>query len=310
MDLSVVIVNWNGGEDILRCLQSLRSAPSAVEMEVIVVDNASTDDSVEQIPHLFPSVRVIQTGTNLGFARAANRGLGAAQGDYVLFLNPDTIVPTGTLDAALAALQCRPTIGILGVRLLNSDGSVQPSCGHFLSLSRLIRQNCSVIRLDKRHRKSGWQHNLYNGTQTEEVDWAIGAFLLCPQVVLNEVGGFDEDYFLYSEDMDLCYRMRQHGYGVLYCPEVAVTHHGNRSGAQRWAEQREGEIVRAEQIFLHKHHGRLAMWGFRLLAGSLFLYKSSYHWLWARQGDEPHTTAARRYWHMTKVCFGWNRHEG
>ncbi len=185
MDLSIVVVNWNGGEDILRCLQSLRSAPSGADMEVIVVDNASTDDSVEQMPHLFPIVRLIQTGANLGFARAANRGLAAAQGDYVLFLNPDTIVPTGTLDAALAALQCRPTIGILGVRLLNSDGSVQPSCGHFLSLSRLIRQNCSAIGLDKRHRKSGWQHNLYNGTQTEEVDWAIGAFLLCSRAVLN-----------------------------------------------------------------------------------------------------------------------------
>jgi len=98
MDLSVVIVNWNGGEDILRCLQSLRSAPCAVEMEVIVVDNASTDDSVEQIPHLFPSVRVIQTGTNLGFARAANRGLGAAQGDYVLVIDIDALASVNILN--------------------------------------------------------------------------------------------------------------------------------------------------------------------------------------------------------------------
>ncbi len=310
MDLSVVIVNWNGREDILRCLQSLRSAPSAGDMEIIVVDNASTDDSVEQIQHLFPAVHLIQTGANLGFARAANRGLEKAQGDYVLFLNPDTIVPHGTLDAALTALRCRPTIGALGVRLLNSDGSVQPSCGRFLSLSGLIRQNCAALGFDMQHWESGRQDNLFSGTQTEDVDWAMGAFLLCPQVVLTEVGGFDEDYFLYSEDMDLCYRMRQHGYGVLYFPEVAVTHHGNRSGAQRWAEHREGEIVRAEQIFLRKHHGPLAMWGFRLLAGSLFLYKSNYHWLWARHGDAPHTTEARRYWHMTKVCFGWDRHEG
>lgn len=303
MDLSVVVVNWNGGEDILRCLQSLRSAPSAVDMEVIVVDNASTDDSVEQIPHLFPIVRLIQTGANLGFARAANQGLAAAQGDYVLFLNPDAIVPAGTLDAALTALQCRPTIGVLGVRLLNSDGSVQPSCGHFLSLLRLIRQNCSAIGLDKRHRKSGWQDNLYKSTQTEEVDWAIGAFLLCPQVVLNEVGGFDEDYFLYSEDMDLCYRIRQHGYGVLYFPEVAVTHHGNLSGAQRWAELREGEIVRAEIIFLRKHRGMLASLVFRVLAGGLFWGKGS--WCWIRRAGLDDHTQARRYWHMAKVCMGW-----
>ena len=97
MDLSVVVVNWNGGEDILRCLRSLTSAPSAGDMAVIVVDNASTDDSVEQIQHLFPAVHLIQTGANLGFARAANRGLAVAQGDYVLFLNPDTIVPSGTI---------------------------------------------------------------------------------------------------------------------------------------------------------------------------------------------------------------------
>ena len=178
MDLSVVIVNWNGREDILRCLQSLRSAPSAGDMEIIVVDNASTDDSVEQIQHLFPAVHLIQTGANLGFARAANQGLAAAQSDYVLFLNPDTIIPDGTLDAALTALQCRPTIGVLGVRLLNSDGSVQPSCGRFLSLSRLIGQNCSASGLDEQRRESGWQDNLYSGTQTEEVDLPLHTVFL------------------------------------------------------------------------------------------------------------------------------------
>jgi GT2 family glycosyltransferase len=147
-------------------------------------------------------------------------------------------------------------------------------------------------------------HHLWSSATIAEPDWIIGAFLLCRRTILQEINGFDEEYFLYAEDMDLCYRIRQRGYKVLYTPELAVTHLGNRSGARKWAEQREGEIVRAEILFLRKHSGRIMTTGFRLLAGGLFFGKSFLFWLRARKQYESYQIEARRYWYMTQVCFG------
>jgi GT2 family glycosyltransferase len=304
VNLSVIIVSWNCKTELLDCLHSLTDQNSGDSIEILVVDNASSDGSVEAVHLRFPSVHIIQTGTNLGFAQAANRGLTAARGEYVLFLNPDTLVQTCVLRSALHTLQRWPTVGILGVQLLNSDGSVQPSCGQFLSLPALVKENVCYFSGHWSQNSEGKEKHLWSSTTIEEPDWIIGAFLLCRRTVLQEVGGFDKEYFLYVEDMDLCYRVRQRGYKILYFPEVAVTHHGNRSGAQKWAAQREGEIVRAEILFLHKHNGKLTAFGFRLLAGSLFFAKSFMFWLRARKHQEWYRVEARRYWYMSQVCFG------
>ena len=190
------------------------------------------------------------------------------------------------------------------MRLLNDDGSPQPSCGAFLSLSALVRANvqCVVGRpLEERESGGG---RLWSGAVAEEVDWLMGAFLLCRRAVIAEVGGFDEDYFLYVEDMDLCYRVRQRGYGIYYFPQVSILHHGNRSARQKWGERREGEIVRAELTFVRKHKGWLASFLFRVLAGGLFLWKGIGYWFAARNRGERQHQESRRYWHMVKVCLG------
>ncbi|MBI3301265.1 MAG: glycosyltransferase family 2 protein, partial [Deltaproteobacteria bacterium] len=236
MDLSVVVVSWNCKAELLNCLESIVCHARSGIPEVLVVDNASRDGSAEAVRLRFPTVRVIESGANLGFARAANLGLAAARGEYLLFLNPDTLVLTGALDAALHALQSRPTVGILGVRLLDAHGLPQPSCGRFLSLSALLWVHIWRFIAGQRAERRAGDGHLWSGTAVEETDWLVGAFLLCRRAVLQAVGGFDEDYFLYAEDMDLCYRVRQRGYRVLYFPEVAVIHLGNRSGAQKWAE--------------------------------------------------------------------------
>ncbi|MBI3796940.1 MAG: glycosyltransferase family 2 protein [Deltaproteobacteria bacterium] len=305
MDLSIVIVSWNCRAELLDCLQSVVRYPYSGAQEIIVVDNASSDGTVEAARQRFPAVRVFEAGVNIGFARAANLGLKAAKGEHILFLNPDTLISAGSLDAALRALQSRPAVGVLGVALLDTKGFLQPSCGRFLSLAALLWSTLRrfVERTRVRERAGGGR--LWNSSAVEEVDWLIGAFLLCRRVVLTEVGGFDEDYFLYAEDMDLCYRVWQQGHTILYFPEVTVIHHGNRSGAQKWAEKREGEIVRAELIFLRKHQGRLAALGFRLFAGSLFFAKGLRFWFRAGGQTDPSGIEARRYWHMIKVCLGW-----
>lgn len=304
VNLSVIIVSWNCKQELVNCLRSLIEQKSRGTLEIIVVDNASIDGSVDAVHSSFPTVQVVQTGANLGFAQAANRGLMQAQGEYVLFLNPDTLISTRIFEPTLQLLQCQPTVGILGVRLLNGDGSVQPSCGHFLSLSELIKEKLREVA--GYHAQNGKQGNnhLWSSPTIEEPDWITGAFLLCRRTVLQEVGGFDEEYFLYVEDMDLCYRVRQRGYSVMYFPEVGVTHLGNRSGARKWAEQREGEIVRGEILFLRKHSGKLKVFGFRAFAGALFFGKSFMFWLRARKPYEAYRIEARRYWYMTQVCLG------
>jgi N-acetylglucosaminyl-diphospho-decaprenol L-rhamnosyltransferase len=304
VNLSVIIVSWNCKRELLDCVQSLTNQNSHDALEIIIVDNASTDGSVEAVQVCFPTVSIIQTGANLGFAQAANRGLATAQGEYVLFLNPDTLVQAWSLGPALQVLHHWPTIGIVGVQLLNSDGSVQPSCGQFLSVSALIKEKLRHFSGHRSQNGENEDNHLWSSTTIVEPDWITGAFLLCRRTIIQEVGGFDEEYFLYAEDMDLCYRVRQRGYKIVYFPEVGVTHLGNRSGARKWAEQREGEIVRAEILFLRKHSGKLRALGFRCLAGALFFGKSFLFWLRARKQYESYRIEARRYWYMTQVCFG------
>jgi N-acetylglucosaminyl-diphospho-decaprenol L-rhamnosyltransferase len=305
MDLSVVIVSWNCKTELLDCLDSIARQGCKRTYEVVVVDNASGDGAVAAVRARFPEVRVLEAGANRGFAHAANLGLRAASGEFLLFLNPDTVVPPGTLDIALGTLYSERQVAILGARLLNLDGSPQPSCGRFLSLPALVWANARCFIGGSREERSAGGGRLWSSMITEEPDWLVGAFLLCRRAALEAVNGFDEDYFLYAEDMDLCYRLRQRGYRVLYAPQVAVLHHSNCSGARKWAERREGEIVRSELLFLRKHSGTLAALAFRLLAGTLFFYKGIKFWLSTRGQKHFCRLEARRYWHMTKVCAGW-----
>lgn len=305
MLLSIVIVSWNCQEELLSCVDSLLQHPYSGEQEIIVVDNDSRDGTGAALGKRFPLVRVIQTGANLGFGRAANLGLQQARGDFLLFLNPDTVVPQGALDAAVNIVARHPEVGVVGVGLRDGKGTLQPSCGHFLSLRSLLGGNLRPARGRGPVRESNGRGVLWTVPKQAEVDWVIGAFMVGRREVLAMVSGFDEDYFLYAEDMDLCYRLRQRGYVVLFCPEVTVTHLGNRSGARKWAERRESEIVRSEVLFLRKHRGRVSALGFRVLGGSLFFCKSLVAWLRSWTHDTASVVEARRYWHMTKVCWGW-----
>lgn len=305
MLLSIVIVSWNCKEELLGCVASLTQHPYSGEQEIIVVDNDSRDGTVAALRARFSQVQVIQTGANLGFGRAANQGLRQARGDVLLFLNPDTVVPEGTLDTAVRIVEQHPEVGVVSVGLQDDDGTIQPSCGQFLSLRSLLNGNLRRARGKGPVPEADGRGALWTVPKQTEVDWVMGAFMVGWCEVLTMIGGFDEDYFLYAEDMDLCYRLRKRGYTVLFCPEVTVTHLGNRSGARKWAERRESEIVRSEILFLRKHHGWGSALGFRLLGGGLFLSKSITAWLWSWAHGPTCLVEARRYWYMTKVCWGW-----
>jgi len=303
VELSIVIVNWNGGVDILQCLASLQAGGWVAAAEVVVVDNGSEDGSVAQIRRAFPSVTILEAGANLGFARAANLGWRRARGEFVLFLNPDTNVPAGALERALQYMRAHPQVGVTGVKLLNHDGSLQVSCWNFLSVPMLVCDNLLRLPILPRSLTGRFLYRLWDHGTTRAVDWVCGACMLLHRSVLEQVDGFSEDYFMYGEDMDLCYKVRRRGYAVVYYPEAAIVHYGNRSGEKRWAERREAEIVRAELTFLRKYRGRFAWRLFRVLAGGTFLIKAAFFFLRScNSREEKWRTEAARYWQMAKMC--------
>lgn len=257
--LSVVIVNWNGLEMTLRCLESL-DAQRDVSLEVIVVDNGSADGSAEAIASR-GGVRLIANPDNRGFARAANQGIRASRGGNVLLLNNDTVVEDPTaLARAVGFLEGRPDAGAVGVRLMNADGTLQHSCGRFLSLWAEVRNSLPMRGL------LGPREDLLRYTPgdhlgTRAVDWVMGAFLLVRRDSLEAVGLLDETEFMYGEDYDLCYRLARAGWRTYYLADVAVTHLGNASAARVYSsDERLIRVTRVERSLLARHRTPAYAW--------------------------------------------------
>ncbi len=231
MDISVVIVSYNGREHLRRCLDSLLAHPPAVEREVIVVDNDSDDGSADMVASDFPSVGLLRMSRNLGFAAGANRGIEGATGEAIVLLNPDSEIGADPFAPLLAYLHEHEDVGIVAPRLLNSDGSLQLSCRGFPTFSAALFNRYSLLtRLFPRNRYSArylltdWRHD-----SISKVDWVSGACLMIRRSLLERIGLLDEGYFMYIEDVDLCQRVHRAGMRVVYFPETSVVHHIGKS---------------------------------------------------------------------------------
>jgi GT2 family glycosyltransferase len=231
MDLSIVIASFNARDYLRGCLASLYEHTRDIGFEVIVVDNASWDGTPDLVEAEFPQAALIRSPGNLGFAAACNRGIAKAKGEFVLLLNPDTEIAENAFAPMVAYCQQHPHVGVLGPKLLNSDGSLQLSCRRFPShLTGLFNRQSLLTRLFPRNRfsarylMSDWNHDAI-----AEVDWMSGACIMVRRRMLDEIGWMDEGFFMYIEDVDLCYRAHQGGYRVVYFPTVAVTHHIGKS---------------------------------------------------------------------------------
>jgi GT2 family glycosyltransferase len=225
--LSIVILSYNTKQILADCLSSLKKLMGEVDFEVVVCDNGSNDGSVELIKKDFPSFKVIENKANLGFAAGNNRAKSKIQGEYVLFLNSDTKVPTGTLKRTLECLMDHPEIGALGCKIVLPDGTLDKDSRRsfptpWVAFSHLM------IPLDRLFPKSRFFAKYWYGykseDETHEVDVLQGAFFLTRRNLLNKVGWFDEDYFLDGEDIDLCWKIKALGYKVVYFPEVSILH--------------------------------------------------------------------------------------
>ena len=227
MELSVIVVSHNTAAFLAHCLSSVGSSLSGIRHEICVVDNASTDGTVELIENRFPHVELISNDRNLGFAAGVNRGLERTRGRYLLWLNPDGEILNGGMAELLRCLNGEPKVGIIGPQIVDPDGGVQLSCRSFPSYRTALCSRYSLLtrwlpgnRLSRQYLQSGWDH-----AAIREVDWVSGACLLHRREVVEDIGGLDERFFMYCEDVDFCLRARQAGWRVLYHPGMQVLHH-------------------------------------------------------------------------------------
>lgn len=275
-DLSIVIVNYNTRQLLDDCLVSLLAAEKpAGGMEIIVVDNASSDGSQALVREKYPTVRLVVSKVNRGFSAANNIGVAVANGRTVLFLNSDTRLEPDALVKPLAYLDQHPEVGALTVRLIYPTGQRDPdnhrgfptpwnAICHFSGLSKLFPHDS---------RFNGYFQSYADMTQTHPVDVIAGSYMLMPMALCRELGGWDETYFFYGEDIDFCYRIRQAGYQIIYYPHVEVLHYKGASSGLRKESARIAKPPRETRIKVAKESVR----AMKIFYGKF--YRQQYPWL-------------------------------
>jgi len=234
MDLSVIIVNWNSADYLRTCLTSLYRTTAGIDYEVLVVDNFSHDGCEEIIREEFPTVHLIEAKENLGFARANNLGYGHSSGEILLFLNPDTEIIGDSILRMVAYLRTHPSVGALGARLLNSDGSLQTSCVQaFPTICNQVLDFDLLRQLFPTWKPWGMRALFARPGQSVEVDAISGACFMVKRSVFEEAGRFGEEYFMYADDLDLSYKIRKAGHTIVYLNDCQVIHHGGKSSANQ-----------------------------------------------------------------------------
>jgi len=252
--VSVVVVSFNTREYLLRCLASLQAA--VLPLQVLVVDNASSDGSADAVADRFPRARLLRNAENAGFGRACNQALALAEGPYVLFLNSDAEVRAGAIEAMAALLDRRADVVAVGPRVRDGDGQVEVSFGGPLTPYREWRQRRLVQRVQQRQLDAMREAEGRAATEHEPA-WVSASCLMARRDALRAIGGFDEGFFLYEEDVDLCQRLRKAGGRTLFTPAAEVVHHRGRSMESVPARARL-EYHRSHLRYYRKHNGRLA----------------------------------------------------
>lgn len=255
--ISFVIVAWNAKEFVTECLQSIREN-CTVPAEIIVIDNASQDGTPESVREKFPEARLLETGANLGFSKGNNTGIALASGKYLFLVNSDVKILPGCVEELLGLMESNPRIGLAGPRMLGAGGEILRSTMRFPTLWNSF---CRALALDSvfRHSRTfaGFLMGDFNHRSTRDVEVLNGWFWVVRREALQQVGGLDERFFMYGEDMDWSYRFRKAGWRNVFCAEASAVHYGGASSAIAPARFYV-EKHRANLQYWQKHHGRLA----------------------------------------------------
>lgn len=269
MLISVILVSYNTAKMTIDALDTLFASETTFNTEVVIIDNASSDDSVSLIKQHYPDITLIENQKNVGFGRANNQALDVIKGDYVLLLNTDAFVAKDTLQKTVDYMENNPKCGLLGVRLIGRDGDLQPSCRFFptpfnifaqrLGLNRLFPNISVVDNVDT-------DHNV-----TQACDWVPGCYYLLRKEVVDTVGLFDPLYFLYSEEVDHCYAIKKAGWEVMYYADTNVVHIGGESAKSvgkisNVSRQVPQLQIESELLYFRKNHGLIGVWSHILLS--------------------------------------------
>ena len=272
IDLSIIIVSWNVRDLLRRCLQSIVAAQGSLRLDVIVVDGGSVDGSPQMVAQEFPHVHLIACQENVGFPKGNNIGLVQAAGRYILLLNPDTEIVGDALRRLTAFLDSQPDVGVVGPQLLHSDGRVQSSRRRFPTLTTAFLESTWL----QPYAPAGVLRRYYaldlpDGA-TADVDWVVGAALMTRREVVGQVGEMDEGYFMYSEELDWCRRIKEAGWRVVYLPAAQIVHHEGKSSEQA-VTARHIYFQRARLRYFRKFHGGVPAFCLRLFLLTSYLYQ-------------------------------------
>ena len=281
--ISIVIVNWNSKKFLAKCLDFLKAnTNSKFDLEIIVVDNNSSDDSVSMIKERYKEVKLIENKENLGFARANNQAIKRATGDYILLLNPDTEIYPDSINTMAAFLEKNHRTAMVGPKIFNTDGTVQYECArHFPTpLSEFAVETTLYKRFPKSRFFGSYLMTYWNHDNLRPVDCISGACMLIKTDVIREIQMFDESYFMYGEDVDLCMKIKRHGYDIWFLPEAKIIHHWGKSSEQLPLQM---SIIARESMLLYfrKNFGLLTALAYKtllfiaafcILTGTLLLY--------------------------------------
>lgn len=292
--LSIVTVNWNTRDLLRDCLHSVYRETRQISFEIFVIDNASADGSAEMVAAEFPHVRLIQNKENLGYGRANNQGLRLCQGKFILMLNPDTRIVANAIGKLIDFMEAHPEVGMTGPKTLNPDGKIQVCWALFPRLSTIFTNNIpwkeafSVFKLFKKlvQTEAMYSDKGYTVQQVirqQPVDYLLGEFMLTRKTVLDTIGLFDEDVFMYEEETDICYRIHQHGWEIWFVPEAEIIHYEKKSIKQLpgYLEREADWFLTARSRFYGKYYGACKRILFHLLTMlssllKLFLYMIYY----------------------------------
>ena len=256
MDISVVILNWNDIQHLMVCLESLIECTIKRTIEIIVVDNASTDGSADAVANRFPEVKLIKNKENLGFPKGNNIGIRASKGDYIFVLNSDIKVLDGCVDALADYMDTHPDIGMIGPKILNGDLTHQSSCRRFPSLWNNFCDASGLASIFMGSRTFSGEHMLYfKGDAILDVDVLVGCFWVVKRKALDDFGLLDEGFFIYAEDVDWCQRCWKSGWRVVFFPDAQAIHYRGASTTKkdpvRFALTQQRSVLR----YWEKHHG-------------------------------------------------------
>jgi GT2 family glycosyltransferase len=259
MDLSIIIINWNGAAVLQRCLASIYGVPQGIQFEVIVVDNASHDDSVAMVQREFSQVTLLRNRKNMGFAAANNQAFAVARGRYVLLLNNDTWLLAGALSESVRHMDANSQVGVLGCRIEFPDRSFQTSCYRFSDLFELFMTRLLPLGSMGNERLNISRYWGRQFAEPTEVDGVAGCFLLVRREIIIRVGGFDEDFFMYGEDEEWCSRIKAAGWRIIYFPGATIIHVHRFSSGQARRALRVMECL-SPVLVLHKRRGPAIAW--------------------------------------------------